>query len=151
MSRPLLATSAVPGIVANELVAAKAILGAYTKRCRSCSCCVCLVVLWCCGDVGCQNDANEQNVLIDETRSHVTGIIDFGDCLHTCLIFELVCAHARVCACSCSLRIACCLCVCIACCLCVCIAKLQVSSQQCVWSAIPIQYLSNTYEAQCMV
>jgi len=34
-----------------------------------------------------QNDANEQNVLIDDTRSRVTGIIDFGDCLHTCLIF----------------------------------------------------------------
>ena len=37
-----------------------------------------------------QNDANEQNVLVDETRARVTGIIDFGDCLHTCLIFELV-------------------------------------------------------------
>jgi len=36
-----------------------------------------------------QNDANEANVLIDATRSRVTGIIDFGDCVHTCLVFEL--------------------------------------------------------------
>jgi len=37
-----------------------------------------------------QNDANDQNVLVDDSRSRVTGIIDFGDCLHTCVIFELV-------------------------------------------------------------
>ena len=37
-----------------------------------------------------QNDANDQNVLVDDSRQRVTGIIDFGDCLHTCVIFELV-------------------------------------------------------------
>lgn len=36
-----------------------------------------------------QNDANEQNVLLDACRARVTGIIDFGDCLYTCLVFEL--------------------------------------------------------------
>ncbi|EKX42325.1 hypothetical protein GUITHDRAFT_111600 [Guillardia theta CCMP2712] len=36
-----------------------------------------------------QNDANEQNILIDQDRRRVQGIIDFGDCTYTCLIFEL--------------------------------------------------------------
>ncbi|KAJ1488397.1 hypothetical protein T484DRAFT_1783523 [Baffinella frigidus] len=35
-----------------------------------------------------QNDANEANVLIDATRSRVTGIIDFGDCVHVLLTRE---------------------------------------------------------------
>jgi len=28
-------------------------------------------------------------VLVDAARERVTGIIDFGDCVHTCLVFEL--------------------------------------------------------------
>lgn len=36
-----------------------------------------------------QNDANEQNLVIDATRENLTGILDFGDCLCTCIVFEL--------------------------------------------------------------
>jgi Ser/Thr protein kinase RdoA (MazF antagonist) len=42
-----------------------------------------------------QNDPNEANIIIDEERTRVCGIIDFGDCLETCLVFE-VCDAACV-------------------------------------------------------
>jgi hypothetical protein len=35
-----------------------------------------------------QNDANEANLIINEERTKVNGIIDFGDCLETCFVFE---------------------------------------------------------------
>ena len=37
------------------------------------------------------NDANDMNILVGEEDGSVeiTGIIDFGDCVHSCYIFEL--------------------------------------------------------------
>lgn len=37
------------------------------------------------------NDANAMNILVEEQGGSVTinGIIDFGDCVHSCYIFEL--------------------------------------------------------------
>ena len=37
------------------------------------------------------NDANDMNILVEERNGSiaVTGIIDFGDCVHSCYIFEL--------------------------------------------------------------
>lgn len=34
-------------------------------------------------------DCNEQNLLVDPSTSVVCGIVDFGDCLRTCRVFEL--------------------------------------------------------------
>ena len=34
-------------------------------------------------------DCNEQNLLVDPNASVVCGIVDFGDCLQTCRVFEL--------------------------------------------------------------
>jgi len=42
------------------------------------------------------NDANDYNVLVDEAGTRVTGIIDFGDMVHTALVNELAIAMAYV-------------------------------------------------------
>ena len=34
-------------------------------------------------------DCNEQNILVDPSTGRVCGIVDFGDCLRTCRVFEL--------------------------------------------------------------
>ena len=42
------------------------------------------------------NDANDYNILVDEAGTHVTGLIDFGDTLHTALVNELAIAMAYI-------------------------------------------------------
>ena len=34
-------------------------------------------------------DCNEQNILVDPSTGRVCGIVDFGDCVRTCCVFEL--------------------------------------------------------------
>jgi Ser/Thr protein kinase RdoA (MazF antagonist) len=43
------------------------------------------------------NDPNDENLLLDESGDHVTGIIDFGDLMNTALIAELAVAAAYAC------------------------------------------------------
>lgn len=36
-----------------------------------------------------QNDANDHNVILDETGTNITGLIDFGDIMYSAKIFEI--------------------------------------------------------------
>lgn len=35
------------------------------------------------------NDGNMKNIIVSEDESFIEGVIDFGDCIHSCHIFEL--------------------------------------------------------------